>query len=142
MTDGGRVGLRGMLHAHPDRLLDALPVEPETDRSRRGERWLVFELADLSLRVRCEESDAGPRVASWTATFREPPGSLREAAELVGMWPELAPDADARGDETDAPMIRRPLPAGDGETVHSLTAALRDGGIVQMTAFDEPPDWL
>lgn len=138
MTDEGRVELGDVLRAPPDRLLEALPTEPATDRRRRGERWLVFELDDLSLRVRSEESEEGERVASWTATFREPPASLREAAELVGMWPELAPDAVA---ESGAPMIRRPLPAAGGETVHSVTAAVRDGNIVQMTAFDEPPDW-
>ena len=141
-TGGGEVELRGVLREPASRLLEALPAEPATDRWRRGERWLVFELDDLSLRVRCEESGGdgeGGRVASWTATFRQPPASLREAAELVGMWPELAPDTDAAG---SSPMIRRPLPAGDGETVHSVTAAVRDGGIVQMTAFDEPPDWI
>lgn len=143
-TGGGGVELRGMLREPASRLLEALPAEPATDRRRRGERWLVFELDDLSVRVRCEESQGGEsgkggRVASWTATFRRPPASLRAAAELVGMWPELAPDADAAG---SSPMIRRPLPAGDGETVHSVTAAVRDGGIVQMTAFDEPPDWM
>ena len=139
---GGEIELRGMLREPASRLLAALPAEPATDRRCRGERWLVFEFDDLSLRVRCQEGEGGGeggRVASWTATFRQPPASLREAAELLGMWPELAPDADAAG---SSPMIRRPLPAGDGETVHSVTAAVRDGGIVQMTAFDEPPDWL
>lgn len=144
MTRGrGRdVELRGILRQPAARLLEVLPGEPATDRRRRGERWLVFELDAVSLRVRCEEGGEGERVASWTATFREPPASLREAAGVVGMWPELAPDADVAADGASAPMIRRPLPAGDGETVHSVTAAVRDGGIVQMTAFDEPPDWL
>lgn len=137
MTGGARAELRGALRTPVERFLEGLPVDPATDRRSRSERWLVFELEDLSLRVRCEEAGGDERVASWTATFREPPATLREAAELVGMWPELAPDAEAAG----APMIRRPLPGGDGGTVHSVTAAVRDGGVIQMTAFDEPPDW-
>lgn len=138
MTGGGLAELRGVLRAPADRLLEAVSIPPATDRRSRGERWLVFDLDGLSLRARCERTEEGDRVASWTATFREPPSTLREAAERVGMWPELAPDAEAAG---SAPMIRRPLSAGDGETVHSVTAAVREGGIIQMTAFDEPPDW-
>lgn len=138
MTGRGSVELRGIMRAPVARLLEAVPAEPATDRSRRGERWLVFDLPGLSLRVRCERADGETRVASWTASFREPPSSLRGAAERVGMWPELAPDADA----ADAgPMLRRPLPPADGSTVHSVTALVRGGGIVQLTAFDEPPDW-
>lgn len=127
-----------MLRAPTGELLEGLPASPATDRRSRGERWLVFELEGVSLRVRCEEAGDGERVASWTATFREPPATLRSAAERVGLWPELAPDEAAAG---SAPMLRRPLPGGDGETVHSVTAAVRDGGIIQLTAFDEPPDW-
>lgn len=138
MTGAGALELRGLLRAPVERLLAAVPAEPSTDRGRRGERWLVFELPGLSLRVRCEEADGEERVASWTATFRDPPDTLRRAAERVGLWPELEPDARAAA---GGPMLRRPLPAEDGETVHSVTAAVRDGGIVQMTAFDEPPDW-
>lgn len=138
MTGHGRLELRGMLRAPAERLLEALPAEAETDRRRRGERWLVFELSGMSLRVRCEETEEGERVASWTATFREPAASLREAAECLGLWPELAPDADGAGGGS---MLRRPLPSEDGEAVHSVTASVRDGGVAQVTAFDEPPDW-
>lgn len=143
MTGAAQVELAGVLRTPVERLREAVGVDPGTDRRSRGERWLVFETDEVSLRVRCEASDHGEgpgseRVASWTATFREPPATLRAAAEAVGMWPELAPDRDAA--EAGA-MIRRPLPAGDGETVHSVTAAVRDGGILQITAFDEPPDW-
>jgi len=138
VSGAGELSLRGLLREPAERLLGAVPVEPATDRRRRGERWLVFDLPGLSLRVRCEEVEGGERVASWTATFREPPATLREAAERVGLWPELEPDARAAD---SGPMLRRPLPAADGGTVHSVTAAVREGGIVQMTAFDEPPDW-
>lgn len=138
MTGTRTLEMRGMLRAPPGRLLGVVPCEPVTDRSRRGERWLLFELSDLSLRARCEETDEGERVASWTATFREPPATLRRAAERVGLWPELAPDAAARG---SGPMLRRPLPSVDDDVVHSATAAVREGGIAQLTVFDEPPDW-
>ncbi len=138
MTEAPALEMRGMLRAPAARLLGAVPSEPVTDRTRRGERWLVFELPDLSLRARCGETDEGERVASWTATFREPPATLRCAAERVGLWPELAPDAAPPG---SGPMIRRPLPSGDGDAVHSATAAVREGEIVQLTVFDEPPDW-
>ncbi|MFB6240479.1 MAG: hypothetical protein ABEJ46_02770, partial [Gemmatimonadota bacterium] len=141
MTGAAQVELAGVLRAPVERLREAVGGEPAADRRSRGERWLVFETDGVSLRVRCESPDDGrgggpERVASWTATFRDPPGTLRAAAEALGMWPELAPDRDAA---EAGPMIRRPLPAGDGETVHSVTAAVRDGGILQMTAFDEPP---
>lgn len=138
MTEARSLELRGMLRAHTARLLDGVPAAPVTDRTRRGERWLVFELPGLSLRVRCEETESGERVASWTATFHEPPATLRAAAERVGLWPELAPDAAADGSD---PMLRRPLPSEDGGVVHSATAAVREGGIAQLTVFDEPPDW-
>lgn len=138
MTESGPIDLEGLLRAPVGRLLEAVAGEPATDRRSRGERWLVFERGDLSLRVRCEEVGGQERVASWTATFGEPPSSLRAAAEPLGLWPELAPDADAA---TSEPMIRRPLPAAGGGAVHSVTAAVRDGGILQLTAFDEPPDW-
>lgn len=145
MTEPAEVGLAGLLRSPVGRLREAVGVEPATDRRSRGERWLVFETGGVSLRVRCEargdgEGDRGvERVASWTATFREPPATLRAAAEAVGMWPELAPDLDA---EEAGAMIRRPLPADDDDgTVHSVTAAVREEGILQLTAFDEPPDW-
>lgn len=138
MTGARALELRGMLRAPASRLLRAVPSEPVADRRRRGDRWLVFELAGLSLRARCEEVDEAERVASWTATFREPPATLRGAAERVGLWPELAPDAAAR---ESGPVLRRPLPSEEDDIVHSATAAVREGGIVQLTVFDEPPDW-
>ncbi|HKK08706.1 MAG TPA: hypothetical protein VKA44_07460 [Gemmatimonadota bacterium] len=65
--------------------------------------------------------------------------TLREAAEPVGLWPDCSPDASAV--EAEAPLLRRPLPDPGGEDA-SLTATVRAGRIVALTAFDEPPDWL
>lgn len=138
MTGAESVDLGGLLGAPVERLLERMPGVPAADRASRGDRWLVFELDGLSLRVRCEPSEATTRVSSWTATFGHPPASLRAAAERVGLWPELEPDADV---PAGGGMIRRPLPADGVGAVHSVTAAVRDGRIVQMTAFDEPPDW-
>lgn len=87
--------------------------------------------------------DGGPdaaafHVASWTLTWDEPRDSLRRAVEPLGLWPACAPDVEARA--VDGPMVRRALPA-DGETPHSLTAGVGDGGFVRVAAFDEPPEW-
>lgn len=95
----------------------------------------------VSLRVRCEaEADGGePTVASWTATFESGRTSLRSAAGALGLWPDVAPDCEARG---QGPLIRRPLEDPEDGCRHSMTATVRRGAIVQVTVFDEPPDWL
>lgn len=134
----GGVELRGLLGAPVGELRDRLSAEPATDRASHGDRWLVFGLEALSLRVRCSRGEEVDRVSSWTATFEDPPASLRAAAELLGLWPELEPDVRA---SEAAPMLRRPLRARGSGAVHSVTASVREGGVVQMTAFDEPPDW-
>jgi hypothetical protein len=89
----------------------------------------------LSLRVRCREN----RVASWTLDLSPGARSLRDAAERVGLWPDCAPDEKP---DADVGLLRRPLPGPVGPAAYSLTAAVREGRIVQLTAFDEPPDWL
>lgn len=103
--------------------------------------WLRFAADGVSLRVRCEAEAGGgaPRVASWTATLESGRASLRAAAGALGLWPDVAPDCEARGRE---PLIRRPLedPVDGGR--HSMTATVQRGRIVQVTVFDEPPDWL
>lgn len=103
--------------------------------------WLRFAGQSVSLRVRCESEAGGgpPRVASWTATFESGRVSLRTAAEALGLWPDVAPDCEARGRE---PLIRRPLEDPVEGRRHSMTATVRRGAIVQVTVFDEPPDWL
>lgn len=122
---------------------------------------MVFETAEITFRARCAAdaearadrgangggeagvNDGGgmePRVASWSATFAEGHPTLRDAAATLGLWPDCAPDRKAAAAE--APLLRRPLPDPGGDAVHSLTATVRGGRIVQVTVFDEPPDWL
>jgi hypothetical protein len=82
---------------------------------------------------------ADRRVASWTLSLPGGASTLREAAEPAGLWPACAPDAEA--DATGSPLLRRRLPGPEGSTDRSLTATVRGGRIVALTAFDEPPDW-
>jgi hypothetical protein len=107
---------------------------PAVDRAARGERWLRFDGEGWSLRVRIGE-DA--RVASWTLTLPQGTATLRAAAEPVGLWPACAPD----GSPGDAPLLRRRLPSPAGRPDHTLTATVREGRVIALTAFDEPPDW-
>lgn len=129
-----------MIGRSPAEVADRLGP-PAMERRVGGDVWLRFSAEGVSLRVRCEaEADGGaPTVASWTATFESGRASLRAAAEALGLWPDVAPDCEARGRE---PLIRRPLvdPA-DGRR-HSMTATVRRGAIFQVTVFDEEPDWL
>lgn len=114
--------------------------EPRVDRRVGADRWLLLERPGVRVRIRARDDGGGEeRVASWTATFAEGRGSLREATERLGLWPRCAPDARA---SEAGPLLRRPLPEDDGSAVHTLTARVRAGRIVQVTAFDEPPDWL
>lgn len=141
---------------------------PRIERRTGPDRWLLYERDGIRLRIRCgpggkaaagqdataraamarppavaaEDPDAtespDARVASWTASFPAGEASLRAAAERLGMWPDCAPDAapaQRRG------LLRRPLPGGRGG-LHSLTATVRGGRVVQLTAFDERPEWL
>ena len=127
--------LIGMTQAE---IIDCLG-EPATSRRLGYDTWLVFVSAGLDLRVRCGGTEPA-RVASWTATFRSAHASLREAAVAVGLWPAAAPDESA--ESCGRPLLRRPLPAPDSDTLHTLTATVRNGRITQLSAFDEPPDWL
>ncbi len=141
---------------------------PGLERWTGPDRWLLYERDGIRLRIRCgpwasaaggrdttaraamarspaaaaEDPDAtaesaDARVASWTASFPAGEASLRAAAERLGVWPDCAPDASPaqrRG------LLRRPLPDGRGG-LHSLTATVRGGRVVQLTAFDERPEW-
>ncbi len=78
-------------------------------------------------------------MASWTLGLSPGALTLREAAEPVGLWPACAPDAPAAG--AGLPLLRRRLPDPEGGADRSLTASIRGGRIVALTAFDEPPDW-
>lgn len=106
-----------------------------------GDVWLRFAGEGVSLRIRCAAEAGGgdPTVASWTATFASGRASLRAAAKALGLWPDVAPDCEARG---RGPLIRRPLECPADGRRHSMTAKVRRGAIVQVTVFDEPPDWL
>jgi len=119
---------------------------PDVDRPIGRERWLIYHRQDLTLRIRCTEADSGDpgldsgeRVASWTVNFANGYASLREALEELGLWPAAAPDRVPRAGDR---MFRRALPDPEGGPTYSLTAAIRDMRIVQITAFDEPPEWL
>lgn len=145
MSDAADLDLSRLIGTPEGRLPETLG-EPEVSRRVAGNRWLVYERPGLSLRVRCGSrgrgagGGAGRRVAAWTATFDFPgPATLREAAERLGLWPQLAPDVTASA--VEEPMVRRPLEDPETGEVHSVTAAVRAGGIGQVTAFDEPPEW-
>ena len=128
----------GLIGLREDELVRRLG-EPGTRRIIGSNAWFVFPAPDVTLRVRCS---GGPtsRVASWTATFAAGHARLRDAARALGLWPAAAPDEDANS--VDAPLVRRPLPVSGSDSVHSLTATIRDGVITQISVFDEPPDWL
>jgi hypothetical protein len=132
--------LGGLIGCSPAEVADRLGP-PTMERRVGGDVWLRFAAEGVSLRVRCEAEAGGgePTVASWTATFEAGRASLRAAAEALGLWPDVAPDCEARG---RGPLIRRPLEDPAGGCRHSMTAAVRRGVIVQVTVFDEEPDWL
>ena len=104
-----------------------------------GDAWLVFQLPDVTLRVRCRDDGDGSQCASWTASFAGGFDTLAEAAGEVGLWPAAEPDEIAAVVET--PLIRRALPDPERSVVHSLTATIRAGCFTQISMFDEPPDW-
>ena len=128
------VPMEALLGLHPRDVRRRLGP-PETDRQAGDQRWLVYSLDGLGvLRVRCS-----PRVASWTLSFEGPfPASLKEAAEAVGLWPELAPDAS--GDDAQGPLVRRRVEDSRGRPA-SATASVGPEGITRLAVFDETPDW-
>jgi hypothetical protein len=127
--------LDGLIGAPPDEVARRLG-RPSADRAAGGGRWLRFEGEGWSLRVRL---GVDGRVASWTLSVPGGAVSLREVAEPVGLWPDCAPDATAA--TAGRPLLRRRLHDPEGGPDRSLTASIRGGRIVALTAFDEPPDW-
>lgn len=146
MAGGLEAGL-GDLVGRSEREVLARFGRPDVERRAGEDRWLVYGLDGVSLRIRCRNAAAaGPadttagrrgRVASWTATLAEGRPTLRQAAEALGLWPTCAPDAEAGAVESG--MVRRPFRAGGA--VHSLTARVRAGAFDQVTLFDEEPEW-
>lgn len=113
--------------------------EPTARRARGRELWLVYETRSLRLRIRCSDGDAH-RVASWTASFPTGHSTLRAAARVLSLWPAAGPDEVAGA--SGAPLIRRALACPACAEAHSLTATVRSGRIMQLSVFDEPPEWL
>ena len=121
--------------------------KPATDRRVGMDRWLIYERPGLRLRVRCSSERSGDdgqprarsseRVASWTVSFHAGRDTFRDAAEALGLWPVCAPDERPGSDG----LLRRVLPDPVSGEEHSLTATVRNGSIVQISAFDEAPDW-
>lgn len=129
--------LAGLLGAEPADLKELLG-EPEADRRVDDQRWLVYELDGIgSLRFRCS-----PRISSWSLAFEHPlPSSLRAAAAVVGLWPELGPDAPAgvEGGRERTLVRRRVRDRGGGAA--SATALLGPEGVFRLAVFDEEPEW-
>lgn len=103
----------------------------------------MYEGPEARLRIRCEgvseaERDPDVRVASWMAVLRLGRDSLRRAAEPFGLWPACAPDEIA---PAGSGLLCRSLEDPTTGAVHTLTATVREGRIVQITVFDEPPEW-
>lgn len=144
MGEGSGLRLDALIGRSVELLRARLGMET-TSREAGGGRWLVYERPDVHLRVRVAPVERAPgngtapgvqRIASWTATFRRPPGSTEELASRLGIpVAGLAPAAPG------APLLRAPLPDPETGALHSLTVLRRGGRLVQVTAFDEPPDW-
>ncbi len=104
----------------------------------------MYESPGVTLRIRCEGASEtvpdpdGEHVAAWMASFRVGRNTLRQATEPLGLWPACAPDERA---PAGSGLVCRALEDPAREAVHSLTATVRDGRIVQITVFDESPEW-
>jgi hypothetical protein len=129
----------GLIHLSETDLRSRLG--PPVERRELGsDVWIVYAADGLGLRLRCERTaDGEARVASWTATFDPGFERLEDAARAVGLWPAAAPDMTA---SDAAPMIRRVLTCPATGEVFSLTGGVRYGRFVQLSVFDEAPDWL
>ena len=126
----------------PEEELTARLGQPAASRRVGDGRWWRWRGSGWELRVRCEPGRSGEgserAVASWTLRWSEGKGTVREAVAPLGLWPEAAPDASPS--DLDLPLARRGIPLGDGEE-GSLTVGVRGGRFVQVTCFDEAPDW-
>lgn len=122
----------------PAKALVSALGEPVARRQSGDDLWLIFEAPGCRLRVRCDAAREGAEVASWTLSFEAGPPTLREAAEPLGLWPQVAPDVAA--EESEGVQVLRAV--GAAGRLHSLTARIGNGCIQKVTLFDEPPEWL
>jgi hypothetical protein len=114
--------------------------EPSVDRTVAGDRWLIYEHRDARLRIRLVSDGAGAReerVASWTLTYRTPWLRPEEAARSLRL--NLTGDLRLVG---DSELRRCALADPVSGQVHSLTATTVGGRLRELTAFDEPPEWV
>ncbi len=109
------------------------------DQRTGTDRWLVFASPEWSLRIRLRP---GPQdgsdftIRSWTLSFTSPrpiapQGTVAVLAEIGLPEPPSHVARDA---------FRMPLAEQDG-VINSLTIKVGPGGVLAVTAFDEPPDW-
>lgn len=107
-----------------------------------GDLWVVYELADARLRVRLTYGDHSqadsPHVASWTIAFHRSGPRPEEATHTLG----LSLGGDLESTPEDPLLLRCPITDPVSGARHSLTARVRDGRLVELSAFDEPPEWL
>ena len=127
--------LNGLLGETAETLSERFGVVA-VDRVLGEDRWMVFEGAGWSLRIRARPQRTGgtAHVRSWTVTFERPTFATLRAACLALALPvdEASPDSEP---------LRTPLPDLSSGLTHSLTAVERAGFIRSVTGFDEPPDW-
>lgn len=126
--------MRGLLGETAESALERFGTA-EVDRALGEDRWMVFEGAGWSLRLRARPERFGAHavVRSWTVSFDRGFESLADALAALGL-PEIGTGADPGS-------LRLPLTDARGR-VHSLTADERAGRVRSITAFDEPPEWL
>lgn len=106
---------------------------------------MVYALPGARLRIRIGPIPGrGARVRSWTVTFERGHPSLEAACSALGIRPDPAHPADgrpARSPEGTAGFLRRGYTDRRSGRVDSLTARMKGGAVVSVTAFDEPPEW-
>jgi hypothetical protein len=111
------------------------------DKSVGNGRWLVYDLRGMRLRIRLAPkrgSQAGSeRVVSWTVTFLQGGPRPTDVAASLG----LSLHDEFEPVPKDPCLLRCPLSDPGSGDLHSLTARVEEGRLVELTAFDEPPEW-
>ena len=131
---GALLDLRDLLGAFAD-TARARFGPPAVDRRVGRDRWLRFEGAGWSLRVRARprRTEEGARIRSWTVACERGFDTLGDALRAFSL--------DRAAPTPEGAELRLPLRDTAGR-VHSLTASRRGGRIHAVSAFDEPPEWL